>query len=499
MYKLFRKPFSLTAYLILLGLLAILPFLLLNLYNHPANDDFGFATRDVCKDFLTAQADLYRYWSGRYFGTASSRINPIINYNFTAYKIYSFVVIVIYITAFIFFFRSILSKILSFKNILAISLLVVVVLLVTMPDIAQGLYWFSGYITYLGASIYTLFLFGILVILSNSRSEPSAAILKSISFVLVFAIAGSNELSMIILNATLQLLLIAQWQLKKRVTAFHLSLFVFALLLGLVVVLAPGNFVRMDGQEKAGNLLFALGGAGLLTFLSLLKWGFLMLIFSLLYLLLWARPVYTYTKDNAIFSAPVTLTIIWYLSTNFVMHFLFTYATGFRASTRVENVIHFFFIFGWFYLLQVIVNKYGHLIFRAIPAGSPLVTSILAAMFTLQTFSLESNVTTAYLDLISGRAATFNRELNARYRYLKTSDCTSCPITPVTELPKSLYIFNELRPDEVAEMGITDDFAVYWGKQETYLTGPTPAVPDNLTILKNIGKRLQTDLFAIEE
>ncbi len=498
MRKLFLAFSSPANFILVLGILAVLPFLLLTLYIHPTMDDFAYATRDMNTGFFAAQAKIYLTWSGRYFGTAMSRLNPIMEQDFVRYKVYAFVLILLFISATLFLFHSLLGQ-LRFRHKAALSLLVFSVYLMQLPDIAQGFYWLMAYMAHLSAVIYTLVLLGVLLQLESAPSNTAKRLLQALGLLLVFAIVGSNEMSLIMLNAMLLLLLLTQWQLHKKLSAYHVCLFLVAFALGLVVVLAPGNYARMAGQVKSGSLLFSVAGAGMLTFFSFVKWGFVLLLMSLIYLFTWAPSVYHHTKEKGLFKASIPLAPAWYLLTVFVMHFIHLYATGFRAGSRVENVMYAFFLFGWLHLLQVIINRYGDRLLHVIPAKPGAVATVLMAMFTIQTFSLESNVTTAYLDIVSGRAATFDQELNARYRYLKKTDCSPCPITPVSVLPKSLYIFSALRPDEVEEMGINNDYAAFWGKSATYLTGPTPAIQNNLTTLKDIGKKLQKQLFNIDK
>lgn len=486
-------------FLILTGLIALLPFLMLTLYNHPSMDDFTFALRDENGGFFEIQKESYSNWSGRYFGTAIARLNPMRFEGFNAYKVYSLFIILLYLVSNIFLFYRLLRPFFNLRSIAAFTSLFIVIYLVQMPDIAQGMYWFMGYMAYFLADIGILFLLGILLKLNSTKGLYTRLLLKAVALLLAVAIAGSNELSMLILNASLLLLLITQWQLYQKLSPFYTGLFLLALSLGLVVVLAPGNYVRMDGQVKSGNLLYSLTGAGLMTAYGFLKWSVIVLIASILYLITWAIPLANFTKNKAIFKVSMPLALLWYIATLLTMNFVFIWSTGFRAGSRVENVIYFFFVYGWFFLLQIAVNKYEHLIMQHIPVRKGIFAFIVTTLFFLQTFNLESNVTTAYLDLLSGRAATFDRELNARYRYLARSSCSSCPITPVSELPKSLFIFNALRPDELEEMGINNEFTAYWKKSDTYLTGPTPAIPDNTTILKNIGKKIRARLFGIED
>lgn len=85
------------------------------------------------------------------------------------------------------------------------------------------------------------------------------------------------------------------------------------------------------------------------------------------------------------------------------MQFAFTWAVGERPTPKVENVIYSFFVFGWFYNLQIAVTRYAHLLQgdRRLSTTLPLA---LLLLFILQIFAIEGNIATAYIDLISGKA-----------------------------------------------------------------------------------------------
>lgn len=88
---------------VVLIVICIIPLLFLSLYNNPTNDDYTYAIRNQDTNLLTTILNTYKHWSGRYFATAISEINPLIYNSLTAYKYISYIY---YIGVLIFFFLS---------------------------------------------------------------------------------------------------------------------------------------------------------------------------------------------------------------------------------------------------------------------------------------------------------------------------------------------------------------------------------------------------------
>ena len=63
--------------LILIGISALIPLIILSIYTQPCNDDYNYALRDSSTNFIYAGIDTYLNFSGRYFATFISRLNPL--------------------------------------------------------------------------------------------------------------------------------------------------------------------------------------------------------------------------------------------------------------------------------------------------------------------------------------------------------------------------------------------------------------------------------------
>ncbi len=479
---------------ILVGVYTLAPFLFLNLYNNPATDDYFFAVRDTETSFWESQLYYFLNHSGRFFATAIVRLNPLTYQSFIGYKIYSLCFMLSFIGAAWLLIYQLFKDYFSTTKLLALLAILVCVYLIQMPNISQGIYWFTGYMTFQVPNLMFLLFWVCISMFHNSQSRKRDVVYLVVAALLAIAIIGSNEMTLIMLMSSLLLYLISFWQKEKPKRNYLLVLFIVCLIISLIVVLAPGNYIRMEKERSSVSFIEAALGAIVFTGVGLYKWGIVLLVMSLIYTFLWGIPVSEKVKNSSIFKLPFLLLIVWFFSTIALMNFVYTWSAGERAVTRVENVIYFFFVVGWVYILQYIINK--HL---AGEKGERLLSFTIVpktafAIFFLLLTDVNNNISTAYLDLLSGRAEQFDDELKARYSYLKSDACYNCAIDPISTLPKSLYIHHMLPVEELDEMGIRGAFVDYWGKNSVTLNGPTPEAVDNMDAVKNLGKKIQHKL-----
>ena len=71
--------------LIAVGVYTILPFLIISQYNRPAADDYDIAVRYSQYSLSYLIKDTYLNWSGRYFASLISALDPV---NYKDYEIY---------------------------------------------------------------------------------------------------------------------------------------------------------------------------------------------------------------------------------------------------------------------------------------------------------------------------------------------------------------------------------------------------------------------------
>ena len=479
--------------LLIIGVLAILPFLLLAFYNHPSYDDYHLAIRDAGNGFWQTQVNIFNKWSGRYAATAVAQINPLLYRSFVAYKLYSFALILLLAGTIFFTIYTLFKPYLGKYDVAVLSSILLVTYLAQMPDVAQGLYWFSGYMTYQLANILTLLFILCLYKLANSKADSQVKLFTLLAMFSGATVIGLNEMSLVGIMVLLGLVILHNLSSSTKYTKHFILIGIVCLLACLLVVFAPGSYERMHTQPDSSNVAISVMAALGFTAIAFYKWGGMLTVVSILYALFWGIPLAQKRREqNTPLAIDFRISIVGYLIAIASMYFVYAWATGARAGSRAENVIYFFFILGWFFNLQLLLDKYwSERPKQQVSQQVQFILPAVAFLFLLSVIQLNSNITTAYLDLMSGDAEKFDEEMNRRYAILKNSSCEPCAVPTLTVLPKSLYIWHMLPKTEVEEMGVNRKFKDYWGKNMIHLNGPIPDSKTNINLVKEIGKNMK--------
>lgn len=493
-----KKNYHFYGAMIVVGLYTVVPFLLLSIYNHPSVDDFEFAVRDNQNNFFVTQLDTYHNWSGRYFATAFSQLNPARFKSIAGYKVFSLLLLLTFIGVLHTFISTLFNKF-TLKQKANLTALFTVLYISQMPSVAQGLFWMSGYQTYQIPNIMTLGVLILLIKLFKSKSKTTR-IACTIGIILMnTAIIGSNEISLAYLVAFFAFILLLLWHHQHQLYKHVLVVFVLCLLATFIMVSAPGNYVRMGLlPDDAGNIVWAVLASILLIPTYFYKWGILLTVGSMLYLLFLQRTSVNTANFNRIFNISLPLSILYFLTTLFLMNFAYTFSVGAVPIPRVENVIYFFFVLGWFYNLQVGVTKF-HYQFQQTRVPSILSVALMI-LFLRLVLDINNNISTAYLDVLSGKAKVYNKELNQRYSYLKKSSCDVCFVEPLSALPKSLFVGDVTTNPEERDLLVNRAFREYWHKEGIYLSASNPIIEEeNLETLRSIGSKIKHQLLKSKE
>ena len=469
-----------------IGLYTFIPFLVLTCYIQPTADDFDFAIRDTSLSFFKAQVIYYFNWSGRYFGTAIVRANPLALGLFEAYKLYATVLLVLLAGSVYTIVYTITKRLWNKMHVLAFAATLLALYLLNIPSPTEGFYFFSTYATYQLPNIMLLIMLVLVYRFFDADRKTVKIIYIGAASILCFAVIGSNEMSVVITFTSV--FFIAAHNLKNtEARPYLLFLFFICVVACMVAVFAPGNYNRMSEHENASRFVWSTVYSAFLTSLTFYRWLAPVLSVSILYILYFSLPHKNQFKQLRLFNVDLRLAILYYLATLFLMYFVFAWSTGERATPRVENVICFFFLFGWFYVLQVAVNRYSHLL-KAEELLSPVIPAIALLLFLLQILSVENNISTSYVDLLSGKAAAFDEALQKRYALLSASEKDTHVVSPLPAVPKSIFFADILPGKENIGHDLNKGFAEFWDKRAIYLRSPNPEIKDNLTTLREFGK-----------
>ena len=343
----------------LLWALILLPFFLGTPAAHPATDDFTFAAYThptwvqtgsilhVLKDALSYALRTWRDWQGTVTGIIIMTLNPIV-FSLEHYGVHAVVLLALNLAAWFVFFRHMLRTRLGLSGGLFLGLYAALsaMLLVFLPDIVEGIYWFNGAWFYMGAqaaALITLVLCDRLSVYAGGRGRGAA--LSVLCAGLLFALGMDNYITAMMTCAALLMMALQRLFAGDRRAALRTALLLLPIGVGLLLsVIAPGNAVRMetDGAHQSGvgylllSILWTLRDAAGYILRFMLKT-------PLLALMLITTPALCRAaerSDKARCCPPVWATVLGYYLILCAMIIPHMYSSGYAGSGRVVNMYH---------------------------------------------------------------------------------------------------------------------------------------------------------------
>jgi hypothetical protein len=108
---------------------------------------------------------------------------------------------------------------------------------------------------------------------------------------------------------------------------------------------------------------------------------------------------------------------------------------------------------------------------------------------------INNNISTACIDILSGKAVTYNTELNERMRLMQNSHEDTCYVPPLTALPKTIFFTDIKCTTDTLDFWMNDACAAYAGKKYVLVTAPLPPVTSNTDALRDVGRNLRGVVF----
>jgi hypothetical protein len=211
-----------------------------------------------------------------------------------------------------------------------------------MPIISEGLYWFTGSITYFLDLVF--FNFFLSFYHTNFRSFSWKSYLILILW-LMLAI-GSNE----VLAIWCVLITCVVSFLQRRIK----TEFLWALVLFGIVLFAPGNQIRMSHFDNTHNLIYS----ATMTVMQMLRftfyWFFSISNMIFVLLLIAVKPAIKQALKKGIEKPPVLLLLFMYILLLFTSIFPAYWSTGMMGQHRTVNLAYQFFLI---LELLLILNK----------------------------------------------------------------------------------------------------------------------------------------------
>ncbi len=254
---------------VLLWGVLLLPFFVGALGAHPATDDFTFAvyTRPtwvqtgsilhVLKDAVSYALRTWRDWQGTVTGVILMTLSPIV-FSLKAYGVHAVLLLLLNLFAWRVFLRHMLGRRMGLPRRVwgTLYLALSACLLLFLPDMVEGLYWFNGAWFYMGAQAVALLTLTLGDRLCESRTgKGKLAALSLAACCLLFALGMDNYITAMMTAAALFFMALQRFFAGERKEARRTALLLLPIGAGLLLsVAAPGNAVRMaaDGAHQNG-------------------------------------------------------------------------------------------------------------------------------------------------------------------------------------------------------------------------------------------------------
>ncbi|HRE79334.1 MAG TPA: DUF6056 family protein [Flavobacterium sp.] len=415
----------------------ILPFLVLCFYNVPLGDDFWYAESFRTNGFWQTQLNFYHQWSGRYIATAAiSTLNPISFGCFNLSFIHPLLLILGFAIALYHFIKNV---VVFFRLTINPSLLFCLLFFFYfnyLPDFGETFYWMAGAYTYQLPIVFFLVYLNSILNLFNSNSKVEIVKNQFIALFSLFIVLGSNEVIVVYANFVNVLLVLILILNKNYFNRFS-PIFIIAFIISFLMITAPGNFGR-------GSLFVKSDFHFLKSSLHSLSRSLFVLffwVFTLLTLLLclpnnsafkidWNNKLLFLLKTKRMF---LMVSLVFLIGVLFVGFFPSIFTTNWipqRAYTPI------FFIFTLFATLLILfsIQKIKVLadLNKVLSTHKVLLVLIPILIITL---SHNSNVMNAYVDITSGKASSYHKQVLETYEMLKNSKTDTVYVKTIKKKP----------------------------------------------------------------
>jgi hypothetical protein len=250
-------------------------------------------------------------------------------------------------------------------------------------------------------------------------------------------IIGSNEIIMFLFAINLAFIIVTIEKVRKKSFIWFFFFCATFTIFILIVLLSPGNSAKptLYGAQQNYQLIKGIKLSVLNTFDLFLK-----LIKSTPFLLtnIIFISFINFEAKIALKISPAYFACLYALIILLAL-FPVYYSLGNFSFYRTTNVLLLFLIIGWF-LTQFLIYKFYNISFQA-NRPFKLIVSVLVICLILISLRQKNNITTAYADIIKGRAYRYNIILNDRYKLIdQTAKGALLMVDSISIIPKTIYL-----------------------------------------------------------
>ncbi|MBU0764700.1 MAG: hypothetical protein KJ607_07695 [Bacteroidetes bacterium] len=422
---------------------SLIPYLYLSFFAHPVADDFYYAVRGKNTGLFETLTNEYLFWNGRYASNLLVLINPVKSNSLLLYRLVPVALIVFTIIACFIFIKQVVGKVFNRYEAVLLALILVLLNLNIMPCLSEGIYWYTGSVSYHLAAILTLPYLALLLRFFRRRYIVAKGFHLVLNCLLLFIVTGFNETIMLILlfiHVALCYYILKQ-KGDKIIVIYTFLMVCFAC----IMLFAPGNQQRAALFPEKYNLFKSL----IFSIMQIVRFSShwilcgTLLPASVLFLPVAVRLVHSGRFDFLIrILSPVTSAAIL-LMFLFLSIFPSYFTTGILGQHRTVNTGCFFFIIWWFVNLIICTGhftKNG----RTVPVIRGNI-NLAVIIFLFLAIEFTNNGYGVATDIIYGKEMDFDNEMKERYKLLEscnTAGLPSCSVPPLTVKPHALFVLD---------------------------------------------------------
>ncbi len=417
--------------------LGLCRYIWLATYMHPYADDLTYAIAAYQQPLAERLVNEYHHWNGRLASNILVLRGPLAWGQAQALALYRCVPvlwIIGMVGAWLVLLRTAKLTVLPRELTFTAALVLTTLWLHALPDLTEGLYWYTGAVTY---TLPHLLL--ILLVAAALRLRAAISPLARMGWQVCIAlfsiwIIWSNEVHLTILVLASPLLLMVSSRMSDRWA--HGAWLVLTVILGAAVcsVVAPGNAVRASLFEGGGQVVHTAGWTVLQTVRFVVTWSLSPgLVLATMLGLIWLRgqdpehiplvPFRWYFVAAAMLGVVVVCVALPY------------WATGLLGQHRTVNVAWSLYLPLWCILIVALDQQLLQPKGIVVPCSGPVRRWLTVAM--VLALLAGGNDGRAAHDLLTGAAAQNDRAWNERYTTIRVAAKAGLQELHLPPLPQS--------------------------------------------------------------
>lgn len=404
------------------------------LFAHPFGDDFSYAVAGMRTALIPRLWDEYNLWNGRWASNPLLLRGPLVlglEPGLGWYRLVPVALLVLLLAGARSLAKALLPAMRSADSWLVAGCILFLGLQ-GMPDPGEGIYWYTGSVTYTLPSVVLWFLVAwyIKAWRVSWRIGPWRWLfLGSVAFV----ITGFNELNMVLMLVTHVLLILFLRRGMGRVPKGLLLIAAVVIAGSVLMIAAPGNASRGEQFPLRHDLLRTVGWASLQTLRFIGMWLLspVLLLTAVIVAghLEWLRGRFAASRSQ------IGLLSVCLAGTVFIAMALPYWATGLLGQHRTVNATWLFILPGVIWLLLAATLRF-------VPKPPPprlrncaAVLLVVAALFTGSSGTLSQ-------DWLMGRFWSFDAQLEQRYLQVHEAavvGAADLTIAPIADPPRAFH------------------------------------------------------------